>query len=326
MIEFAWPWAFALAPLPWLARALLRPAGTQAGAALRVPFVADFADPAASAARPGTRVSLLAVLTWLALVAATARPQWEGPLTRLPVTGRDLMLAVDISGSMQMRDFELGARRVDRLTATKAVAEEFIARREGDRVGLILFGRQAYVQAPLTFDLATVARLLDEAQIGFAGQETAIGDAIGLALKRARENPDSQSVLVLMTDGANTAGAIEPAKAAQLAGASGMRVYTVGIGGANDGSLFDLFPRGSDLDEETLRTIAEVTGGRYFRARDSAELAQIYAVLDELEPLEQELEGFRPRRALYMWPLGAALGLAAVVAWLRLRPPRLAPA
>jgi Ca-activated chloride channel family protein len=229
------------------------------------------------------------------------------------------MLAVDISGSMQIRDIDLGGRRVDRLTATKAVATQFILRREGDRIGLILFGRQAYLQAPLTFDSSTVARLLDEAQVGFAGQETAIGDAIGLALKRARANPDSRSVLILMTDGANTAGVIEPLKAAQLAGAAGLRVYTIGIGGTGDGSIFDMLPRGSDLDEPTLRAIADATGGQYFRAHDAAELARIYGVLDELEPLEQEVRGFRPRRALYMWPLGVALALACtlLLAWNR---------
>jgi Ca-activated chloride channel family protein len=316
MIDFQWPWAFALAPLPFLVWRLWRPAPPLAGAALRVPAVADFLDAqAGTSSRARARGLWLAALAWLALVAATARPMWEGPMTELPVSGRDLMLAVDISGSMQIRDFDLRGRRVDRLTATKAVAAQFIERRKGDRLGLILFGRQAYLQAPLTFDTSTVARLLDEAQIGFAGQETAIGDAIGLALKRARANPQSRSVLILLTDGANTAGVIDPLKAAQLAGAGGLRVYTIGIGGRGDGSLFDLIPRGSDLDEPTLREIAAVTGGQYFRAHDASELARIYDVLDELEPLEQELAGFRPRRALYMWPLGFALLLGVVLAW-----------
>jgi len=275
--------------------------------------VADFVASSMSDARAGRgRAWWLAALAWLALLAAAARPQWEGPLTQLPVSGRDLMLAVDISGSMQIRDFDLGGRRVDRLTATKLVAAEFIKRRQGDRVGLILFGRQAYLQAPLTFDLNTVARLLDEAQVGFAGQETAIGDAIGLALKRAKENPDSRSVVILLTDGANTAGVIDPQKAAELAAAGGLRVYTIGIGGRG-GSLFDLLPRGSDLDEPALRAISATTGGQYFRAHDADELERIYSVLDKLEPAEQEVAGFRPQRALFMWPLGFSLACALVL-------------
>jgi Ca-activated chloride channel family protein len=314
MISFEWPWAFALLPLPLLAR-WLPPAAARIGAALRVPSTTDFRGGETVAPGRARRRGLwLGLLAWLALVGATARPQWEGPLTQLPVSGRDLMLAVDISGSMQIRDFDLNGRRIDRLTALKTVATEFIAHRKGDRVGLILFGRQAYVQAPLTFDLDTVARLLEEAQIGFAGQETAIGDAIGLALKRAREDPRSRTVVILMTDGANTAGVIDPQKAAQLAAASGLRIYTIGIGGRG-GSMFDLMPRGTELDEPALRAIASVTGGQYFRAHDTHELARIYSVLDQLEPVAQDVAGFRPLHALYTWPLGLALACALAL-WL----------
>jgi Ca-activated chloride channel family protein len=167
-----------------------------------------------------------------------------------------------------------GGRRVDRLSATKVVAAEFIKRRQGDRVGLILFGRQAYLQAPLTFDLNTVARLLDEAQVGFAGEETAIGDAIGLALKRAKENPDSRSVVILLTDGANTASVIDPQKAAELP--------APGLAGVHDRHrrtrrlAVRPAPRGSDLDEPALRAIAATTGGQYFRAHGADELERIY--------------------------------------------------
>jgi Ca-activated chloride channel homolog len=314
MISLEWPWALAMLPLPWLLRRLLPPAAPRAHAALRVPAVWDFPDLQGGGPAPARGNALwLALLGWLALLLAAARPHWEGALTQLPVSGRDMMLAVDISGSMQIRDFELGGRLVDRLTATKVVADDFIKRRQGDRLGLILFGRQAYVQAPLTFDLSTVARLLDEAQVGFAGQETAIGDAIGLALKRARENPGSKSVVILLTDGANTAGVIDPQKAAQLAAAAGLRVYTIGIGGRGGSGLFDLIPRGSDLDEPALRDIAQTTGGQYFRAHDASELARIYDVLDRLEPVEQDVAGFRPQRALYMWPLAFSFGCALVL-------------
>ena len=323
MLALEWPWVFALLPLPWLVRRWLPAAPSRTEPALRVPAVSDFAATEAAEARQArSGLWWLALFAWLALLFAAARPQWQGPLPQLPVSGRDLMLAVDISGSMQVRDFDLDGRRVDRLTATKAVAARFIQRREGDRVGLILFGRQAYLQAPLTFDLRTVARLLDEAQVGFAGQETAIGDAIGLALKRARENPDSRSVVILLTDGANTAGVIEPQKAAELAAASGLRVYTIGIGGRPGGLPYDFFPRGGDLDESALREIAATTGGEYVRAHDSAELERIYGVLDELEPMEQDVAGFRPQRALYMWPLGFACVASLLLLFARAMPLR----
>jgi Ca-activated chloride channel family protein len=314
MLALEWPWVLALLPLPWLVRRWLPPAPRRSDPALRVPFVTDYVDAPATESRSVRGGGWwLALLAWLALLFAAARPAWEGPVTQLPVSGRDLMLAVDISGSMQIRDFVLGGRRVDRLTATKAVGAQFIERRQGDRVGLILFGRQAYLQAPLTFDLRTVARLFDEAQVGFAGQETAIGDAIGLALKRARENPGSHSVVILLTDGANTAGVIEPQKAAQLAAASGLRVYTIGIGGRSGGLPYDFFPRSGDLDESALRAIAATTDGQYFRAHDAEELEHIYAALDRLEPTEQDVAGFRPQRALYMWPLGVACAAALVL-------------
>ena len=206
MIEFAWPWAFLLLPLPLLARRLLPAAAPRRQASLRVPRLADFRLSEADA---GGRLRrgplLLAALGWLALLTAVARPEWLGEPVDLPASARDLMLAVDLSRSMQERDFDLAGQRVDRLTATKAVASEFIARRKGDRLGLVLFGEQAYLQTPLTFDHETLGQLLDEAAIGLAGQATAIGDAIGLAVKRLREQPADSRVLVLRTDGANTA-------------------------------------------------------------------------------------------------------------------------
>ncbi len=314
MIEFQWPWALAALPLPLLVRWLLSRVSGEREAALRVPAVDAFrtGEARGRAARGNLWMLILAALAWLALVSAAARPQWQGEMVDLPVSGRDLMLAVDISGSMQTRDFRLGARVVDRLTATKAVATQFIEKREGDRIGLVLFGRQAYLQTPLTFDVQTVNTLLLEAEVGFAGKETAIGDAIGLALKRLRDGPESDRVLILLTDGANTAGEIEPIKAAELAATEDLRVYTIGIGGDRRGSGFSL--RGlrpvSDLDEDTLRGIAEITGGKYFRAHDTAELARIYELLDQLERTDSDVGGFRPRRALFYWPLSFALALA----------------
>jgi Ca-activated chloride channel family protein len=208
-------------------------------------------------------------------------------------------------------------RDVSRLEAVKAVAGDFIERRTGDRIGLILFGDQAYVQAPLTLDRSTVHTLLDEAQIGLAGQQTAIGDAIGLAIKRLRDEPAGNRVLVLLTDGASNAGSVDPLKAADLAAQDGVRIYTIGVG---SDQIVMRGPFGfsqtvqGDLDEDTLRAIAKKAGGRYFRAADVVSLAQIYAELDKIEPLSKDAQSWRPVEELYVWPLAAALLLSVLVA------------
>ena len=212
---------------------------------------------------------------------------------------------------------QLGRQVTDRLTAVKAVAGEFIGRREGDRLGLILFGEQAYLQTPLTFDRLTVRTLLNEAVIGLAGKSTAIGDAIGLAVKRLRKQPQENHVLILLTDGANTAGSVDPLKAADLAAAEGLRIYTIGVGAESirvRGLLGTRQVSNNELDEATLTAIAEKTGGRYFRARDIAGLEAIYQLLDELEPASQDAEVFRPVRELYAWPLAGALLISVLLA------------
>ncbi len=313
MITFACPWAFLLLPLPYLVHRLAPPALAAEEAALWVPSLQPFADNRHQLSRRRWPWWLLLpmLLCWLLLVTATAQPQWLGEPLELPVSGRDLLLAVDLSGSMDTKDFSLGGKTVNRLTALKSVAGEFIRRRQGDRLGLILFADQAYVQTPLTFDRKTVEQLLNEAVLGLAGEKTAIGDAIGLAVKRMQHEQSQERILILLTDGANTAGQVSPLKAAELAAQQGLKIYTIGIGADEMvvGSFF--FERrvnpSVDLDEETLTAIAEQTGGRYFRARDSAELEQIYAMLDKLEPVEKDQKTFRPVTALYFWPLGLAL-------------------
>jgi Ca-activated chloride channel family protein len=325
MIEFEWPWIFLLLPLPLLARWLLPRVKEIQQAALRVPFLNDFSDQVsiqhASVRQSG--LLLLATLIWILLLLATSRPQWIGEPVDLPVSGRDLMLSIDLSGSMETEDFILNNRAIDRLTAAKAVAGDFIQRRQGDRIGLILFGDRAYVQTPLTFDRKTVTTLLYEAALGLAGQRTAIGDAIGLAVKRLQDNPENQRVLILMTDGASNAGEIEPLTAADLAAKTNLKIYTIGIGADEmlRRSFFggvQRFNPSSDLDEKTLRAIADQTGGRYFRARNTEELEQIYALLDELEPVEQDAQSFRPTRALFYWPAGFALLLTFMLTAMRL--------
>ena len=314
-LTFDWPLAALLLPLPLLIRAAT-PRVRAGAAALWVPVLADYRAVHDSArGRPRTP-ALVLVLVWVLGVLGAMRPVWLGDPVALPLTGRDLMLAVDLSESMKQADFELGDRLVDRLTASKVVAREFIAERTGDRIGLIVFADQAYLQAPLTLDRRTVTTLLEETVIGLAGRQTAIGDAIGLAVKRLADTGNPDRVLILMTDGANTAGEIEPKVAAELAAEAGLRIHTIGIG-ADEQTVRTLFGQrrinpSLDLDEKTLKAIAELTGGRYFRARDTRELAGIYDEIDRLEPVEGDPDYFRPRRECYPWPLGAALGLAGV--------------
>lgn len=324
MIHFEWPWMFVLLLLPLLTRYLLRPAAAVEEAALRVPTITPFALGGHIQFHSMRRHSWLlwpALLAWLLLVSAAARPVWLGPPIDLPVSGRDLLLAVDLSGSMSTKDFKLRGQQVDRLTAVKAIAGDFIKRRVGDRIGLILFGLNAYVQSPLTFDRKTVDTLLQESAIGLAGQQTAIGDAIGLAVKELQRHPNGNKVLILLTDGANDAGNVDPIEAAKLAAREGLTIYTIGIG-ADSVMVPSLFGMqrvnpSQDLDEDTLRTIAKTTGGRYFRARDTAELNKIYDVIDQLQPVDQDKQTFRPRRSLFYWPLAMALLLTTPLLWLQ---------
>ena len=268
------------------------------------------------------------MIAWVLFVIAMMRPQWLGDAVELPVSGRDLMMAVDLSGSMQVQDFKIKGDTVNRLEATKYVASQFIEQRVGDRLGLILFGRQAYLQTPLTFDRKTVKTLLLESAIGLAGKETAIGDAIGLAIKRLMKNNKEKKVqshvLILLTDGANTAGEVEPIKAAELAATNGLKIYTIGIG-ADEMIRQSFFGTqrinpSADLDEETLTAIAKKTGGRYFRARDVDELQQIYTLLNKLEPTEKDSQHFRPISALYYWPLAISVFISFIILLFKLLP------
>jgi len=324
MIEFLWPWLALILPLPWLVRRYTQPLDASTEAALRVPFLDDFRQRSAAGSRRKTRYwpLWLAALAWLLLVLAGMRPQWFGDLVEIPVSGREMILAVDLSGSMQEEDFILKGQRVDRLTATKWVAGDFIERRVGDRIGLILFGENAYLQAPMTFDRETVKTLLYESAIGLAGQATAIGDAIGLAVKRLRMRKESNRVLILLTDGANTAGAVQPLEAADLAAREGLKIYTIGVGADEmfKQSFFGLrrVNPSADLDEATLKAIATKTGGRYFRARNTKELNEIYKILDKLEPIANDPMRFRPRKALYYWPLSGALIILGALLIMRL--------
>jgi len=319
MYSLYWPWVFALLPLPWLIKWLPR-VKQDSVTTIQAPFLDDLFG-----SRQGQQLrqaSWFNWVPWVLLLLTASRPQWVGEPVPMPIEGRDLMLAIDISGSMEQKDMQINGQAVDRLTAVKKVAGEFIDRRVGDRIGLILFGENAYLQAPLTFDRKTIKTLLYEAAIGLAGKSTAIGDSIGLAVKKARETEDGNRVLIVLTDGQNTAGAIEPLKAAELARAEALKIYTIGVGA--DELVVNSFFGGqrrinpsSDLDEATLRKISAITDGQYFRARDTQELEQIYGILNELEPLAEEAEYYRPTKELFVWPLAAVLMTLLLTLWLR---------
>lgn len=324
MLTLVWPWLLSLAPLPWLYRWWRKPVSRQS-AALLVPGYSDVSEDS-SASAGGIKHWLnwaLLTLMWLALVVSASRPQWIGEPIALPTTGRDLLLAVDISGSMEEADMKVGNQLTDRLSVVKSVVGDFVQRRNGDRLGLVLFGTNAYLQAPLTFDRLTVNTLLQEALIGFAGKGTAIGDAIGLSVKRLKDRPENARVVILLTDGANTSGEVEPLKAAQLAAAYQVKIYTIGVG-ADEILQRTLFGTrrvnpSLDLDEDTLTRIAQLTGGQYFRARNPDDLALIYAKLDQLEPVAQSEETFRPTKALFHWPLSLALLASFLLAIIKCR-------
>ena len=316
MFEFAWWWMLFALPVPLLVR-LLPPKRRPQAVALRVPQLAAGINTATGTSASAPWRLAVAALAWVALVLAAARPQWLGEPVSIPAEGRDVMIAVDLSGSMSTEDMQVNGRQVDRLVMVKYVMQDFIQRRVGDRLGLILFGNTAYLQTPLTYDRDTVAQLLDEAVIKLVGEYTAIGDAVGLAVKRFLQKENSNKVLILLTDGQNTAGNITPEQAQQLAVSEGVTVYTIGVG-ADQMLLRSLFGNrrvnpSQDLDEDMLRELAESTGGQYFRARDTEALQRIYATLDELQPIARDSRQMRPLRALFYYPLALALLLSVLL-------------
>lgn len=323
MFELQWPWLLLLAPLPLFMR-VVKPK-QRIEAALRVPFYQqtsqlEYQHHFQGSKRLGKVATLWAI--WLSCVLAVANPQWVGEPTSMPTSGRDLLLAVDISGSMGTLDMAYRGQTINRLMSIKKVIGDFVQRRKADRLGLVLFGSQAYLQAPLTYDRNTVFDLLQETEIGFAGEQTAIGDAIGLSVKRLRSRPDANRVVVLLTDGANTSGELSPEKATELAVQAKIKIYTIAFG-ADTMEVPGIFGNRTvnpsrDLDEPTMMMIAEQTGGRYFRARNLEELDNIHHELDRLEPIEIQTEKFRPVQALYYWPLALAFILSLLFAGITL--------
>lgn len=322
MIEFVWPWLLLLLPLPLLLRWLL-PKQHQQLASLRVPLAPEL-DSSTRKGRFITPSVLVSLIIWAALVTAIARPQWLGEPLPIRSDAREMMLAVDLSGSMEIADMEIDGQRVNRLQMVKHVLADFIERREGDRLGLILFADTAYLQTPMTYDRDTVAQMLEESQLNLIGERTAIGDAVALAVKRFQLREQTNRVLVLLTDGQNTAGYISPDQALELAKAYQVKIYTIGVG-AEEVVVESFFGSrrvnpSRDLDESMLANMAEQTGGIYFRARDTGELATIYQELDRYEPVTGDEQQLRPREALFFWPLALAVGLTLVLVIVRLQP------
>lgn len=312
MLTLAWPFLLLLLPLPLIFRNKQQKQAQ--GGHLLLPGASLPGQVAITEKSRQTRKRYW--LVWCLLVLACARPLWVGEAIELPSKGRDLMLSVDLSGSMQIEDMVIDGKVVDRFTLIQHVISDFIERRKGDRIGLILFADHAYLQSPLTQDRRSVAQYLKEAQIGLVGKQTAIGEAIALGVKRFDKVEQSNRVLILLTDGSNNAGAITPEQASQIAAQRGITIYTIGVG-ADVMERRTLFGKervnpSMDLDESQLQEIAKVTGGQYFRARNTEELEQIYQVIDTLEPVSRDQLSYRPQSELFYWPLALAL-LASII-------------
>ncbi|GIU08422.1 MULTISPECIES: VWA domain-containing protein [unclassified Shewanella] len=312
MLTLAWPFLLLLLPLPLIFRS--KQQKQPQGGHLLLPGASLPSQVTITEKSKQSRKRYWIV--WCLLVVACARPLWVGEAIELPSKGRDLMLSVDLSGSMQIEDMVIDGKVVDRFTLIQHVISDFIERRKGDRIGLILFADHAYLQSPLTQDRRSVAQYLKEAQIGLVGKQTAIGEAIALGVKRFDKVEQSNRVLILLTDGSNNAGAISPEQASQIAAQKGITIYTVGVG-ADVMERRTLFGKervnpSMDLDESQLQDIAKTTGGQYFRARNTEELEQIYQVIDTLEPVSRDQLSYRPQSELFYWPLALAL-LASVL-------------
>lgn len=322
MLTLAAPWWLLLIPLPWLL--LLRRPTAKAGpvSAPRLPL-ALWTQPLAS--QPGRfaprrwLIQLLLMLAWLLLLVALARPYLVDNRISLPHSGRDLMLVIDLSPSMEERDMLMANRAISRLEAVKRLGAEFIAGRTGDRLGLLVFSITAHLYAPLTYDQRTVSNFLQDSFVGMAGGATAIGDAVGLAVKNLQQQSQGEPVIILLTDGENNAGRITPTMATELAVAAGIRVHTIGVGSPQTIDSFSGFRslrgRAAGVDEALLQSMAEQTGGQFFMAHNLPTLELIYQQLDALEPVTGAVEHYQLRRELYYWPLALAL-LALLLSWL----------
>lgn len=294
------PWVLVMLPLPWLIFFFLPYAKSSFIDALPVPFFSFICAPLAKTkahSKPGKYFYFFTILYWL-LILALAGPQWVGQPIRQEQQGRNIFLTLDISGSMELPDMSLNNNQATRLDVVKNAAINFINARNTDHLGLILFGSQAYLQTPLTYDHASLLKRVEDASVGLAGKTTSIGDAIGLGIKKLQTTPMQGRVIILLTDGANNSGILEPMKAAALAKAENIKIYTIGLSseGSNQDltSLFYSMQKGADLDEDTLKAIAKKTNGKYFLATNHQSLHKIYKTIDKLETTHQESAAIKP--------------------------------
>ena len=323
MFNFEWPWLGLLALLPLIVRLVL-PAvkRKQLLPILRFPHLEELKNSFAAFLPKDAGTSRLFIillsLLWICLVLALMRPQIVNQLTEVENEGYDIMLAVDLSGSMRALDFSKGNKRVNRLDIAKEVVSNFVQDRKDDRIGLVLFGDHAYQYAPLTQDTPAVSKMLDDTVVSMAGDGTAIGDAIGLAVKGLRDRPEKSKIIILLTDGEDNASSIPPLQAAKLAKDYGIRIYTIGVGSNGPVPYPDQYGRivmaNIKLDEKLLREIADTTGGSYYRATDTTALEHVYEQINKLEKSKSEKRQYLIRTPLYRYPLGAALGLLALIA------------
>lgn len=274
---------------------------------LKIPFFREVSHRAMTADSPSVAYIVFASFVWVALLVASARPIWVEESVEIPISGRDILLALDTSASMDQQDFS--ASHLSRFEVVRRIAGDFVLRRKGDRVGLILFGNLPYLYAPLTFDVDTVHEFLSTSQTRFAGARTAIGDSIGLAVKVLRERPVENRILILLTDGENSAGSIDPLQAMQLAVDNGVRIYAIAIGSLPQQSSATV-----GLEGGVLGRIADSTGGMYFHASNPRDLERIYGAIDNFEPIEAEASKQTIATELYPWPLAFSLLALLVLA------------
>jgi Ca-activated chloride channel homolog len=324
MIHIKFLWILLLLPLPFVIFYVDKKDKPIREPALKIPFYdkLNFSTPLIySVKRIKSFEFYFLFFIWILLLMSAARPELWGQPISMKQEGRNILLAVDLSGSMKTEDMLLNAQKVDRLTAIKSVAEPFIQGRAGDRVGLIVFGSQAYLETPLTFDLTTVVHILNDNTVGLAGQTTAIGDAIGLAIKRLKAYPPKSRILILLTDGANNSGVLSPLQAAELAKKNNVKIYTIGFG--SDEMIVSTLigdyrvNPSADLDEETLNQIAKITGGDFFRAKNTFALQSIYSAINRLEPVQGKNNIYHPVKDIYYLPLGIALLLIFLYSFFR---------
>ncbi|WP_192577146.1 VWA domain-containing protein [Francisella sp. LA112445] len=330
MINIEYPWFFILVILPLVVYWIIPRAKNNQQSALKTPFFDQLQSQLGShSAHDFSKANyfkyILAAI-WILLIVSGSGIQWLGKPMSMPQSGRALMMAIDLSGSMAIEDMKKPNGKMEsRFDLVMRVANQFLDTRKGDRVGLVLFGTRAYLQTPLTFDIPTVKKMLDDSSIALAGPNTAIGDALGLSIKKLESYPNDSKAIILLTDGDNTSGLLQPLQAAEIAKQYGIKIYTIALGG---GQMLvqtafgkQLVNTSEDLATETLQKIAKMTGGQYFRAQNSSDLKNIYKDIDKLEPIKSDKTIVRPVTYLYPWSLGLALILSFVVAgvWLKRR-------